>query len=57
MKYHAEAVRVASKMAIGIDSLQLNKHMSAVAIRIAQDILSPKYKRAGISIPQALGQK
>jgi hypothetical protein len=45
MKQYADAARVASKYRYeGIDSLQLNKHMSVAAMLIAQDILTPKYK-------------
>jgi hypothetical protein len=45
MKYYADAARVASKYRYeGVDSIQLNKHMSAVAMLIGEDILTPKYK-------------
>ena len=46
MKYYAEAARVSSKYRYeGIDSLHLNKHMSAAAMLIAEDILTPKYTK------------
>jgi menin len=44
MKYYAEAARVASSYRYeGVDSIQLNKHMSAAAMLIAEDVLTPKY--------------
>lgn len=44
MKHYADAARVASKYCYeGVDSLQLNKHMSSAAMLIAEDILTPKY--------------
>ena len=46
VRYYAEAARVASKYRYeGIDSLQLNKHMTTIAMLIAEDILRPKYRR------------
>jgi hypothetical protein len=45
MRYYAEAARVASKYCYeGVDSLQLNKHMTSTAMLIAEDILRPKYR-------------
>lgn len=45
MQYYAEAARVASKYCYeGVDSLQLNKHITSTAKLIAEDILRPKYR-------------
>ena len=45
VRYYAEAARVASKYRYeGVDSLQLNKHMTTIAMLIAEDILRPKYR-------------
>jgi hypothetical protein len=43
MRMYAQAVRVASKYRYeGVDSIQLNKHTSAAAMLIVEDIMTPK---------------
>jgi hypothetical protein len=53
MKYYADAARVASTYRYeGVDSIQLNKHMTSVAMLIGEDILTPKSKTTSKEVRQ-----